>query len=268
MRVPFRERSLRIAWKQALFSQNEPSCSGQSLFHQGSRFSSVTVLLWPSSDDNYIILSNYVLAAATVLKEQISKRALFQMPRSLCISCSSLLHETNGHSECVTCLGSSHAEAALSAGGCSRCESMPFSMLRSRLALFNEYSEAALPALPFPALLEPQKKKCRNQWQPERMDLSEPMPATSPRASLSPSQSPSPVLFTQADQRPSQRAAGLVSFGRSDEEVQNDDSLSVAASEVEWSDTQDCRIVASELLLAAGGKREGMVSPRPDHPRK
>ncbi len=56
--------------------------------------------------------------------------------------------------------------------------------------------------------------------------------AQSSRASLSPNREVSPVLFSQPDQHPSASASDLVLFGGSDEE-QNDDSMSLAASDAE-----------------------------------
>lgn len=55
-----------------------------------------------------------------------------------------------------------------------------------------------------------------------------------PRVPHSPERDISPELFTKTDQRPSLEAAGLVSFGGSEED--NDDSLSFSASEgQDWS---------------------------------
>ncbi len=47
------------------------------------------------------------------------------------------LHETDGHSECVTCLGSTHAEAVLTEASCSHCESTSLYHLHSRIAFLG-----------------------------------------------------------------------------------------------------------------------------------
>ncbi len=52
-----------------------------------------------------------------------------------------------------------------------------------------------------------------------------------PRASPSPQREDSPVLFTQPNQRPSAAASDMISFGGSDDEM--DDSLFLAASDGE-----------------------------------
>ncbi len=49
-------------------------------------------------------------------KKQISS-VLLQMPRCFCQSCRAPLHATDKHSECVLCLGVTHAETALTALG-------------------------------------------------------------------------------------------------------------------------------------------------------
>lgn len=131
-----------------------------------------------------------------------------------CLSCRMPLHASDGHHECASCLGHGHAEAALTKCGCS--------------FYFRERHRPLRP--PFPAPLELRKKR-RGQRMPEHLESSEPTPVVSPRASLSPERVSLPVLFTKTDQRPSIEAAGLVSFGGSEEE--NDDSLSLAASESE-----------------------------------
>ncbi len=56
-------------------------------------------------------------------------------------------------------------------------------------------------------------------------------PAQCPRASPSPQREHSPVLFTQPDRCPSMAVSDMISFGVSDNEL--DDSLSLAASDAE-----------------------------------
>ncbi len=115
------------------------------------------------------------------------------MPRRYCGSCRSPLHADDGHSECVSCLGKSHADAALAGSNCSHCEII------------------------------------RGSQHPVESELT---PAQIPRASLSPHREISPVLFSQPDQRPSASVSDLVSFGGSDDELA-DDSMSLVASDAE-----------------------------------
>lgn len=148
------------------------------------------------------------------------------MPCESCASCRGPLFGGDRHILCTVCLGRDHADAALSKGGCPECGKMALSTLRARLASFNEDSVlAALPHL----LLGPCRKKCHGQRRPEH--VSEPMPDLSPCASLS--EPPSPVMFTQDDQHPSQLAAGPVSFRGLEADEDDDDSFSLTASQSE-----------------------------------
>ncbi len=79
-------------------------------------------------------------AHAFFLKEQT---ALLQMPRRYCGSCRSPLHGDDGHSECISCLGKSHADAALAGSDCSHCKNISLASLRSQIAFFS--------FLPFPS---------------------------------------------------------------------------------------------------------------------
>ncbi len=152
------------------------------------------------------------------------------MPRRYCGSCRSPLHADDGHSECVSCLGKSHADAALAGSDCSHCESISLASLRTRIAFFSE-SDPAPRALPFSSSQGPVRKKQRgrNSQRPVESELT---PAQIPRASLSPHREMSPVLFIQPDQRPSASVSDLVSFGGSDDEL-GDDSMLLVASDAE-----------------------------------
>ncbi len=160
------------------------------------------------------------------LKEQIG----VLMPRRYCGSCRSPLHADDGHSECVSCLGKSHADAALAGSDCSHCESISLASLRSRIAFFSD-SDPAPRALPFSSSQGPVRKKQRGRGS-QRPVESELTPAQIPRALLSPHREVSPVLFSQPDQRPSASVRDLVSFGGSDDELA-DDSMSLVASDAE-----------------------------------
>ncbi len=133
------------------------------------------------------------------------------MPRRYCGSCRSPLHADDGHSECVSCLRKSHADAALAGSDCSHCESISLASLRLRIAFFSE-SDPAPRALPFSSSQGPVRKKQRGRGS-QRPVESELTPAQIPRASLSPHREVSPVLFSQPDQRPSASVSDLVSFG-------------------------------------------------------
>ncbi len=116
------------------------------------------------------------------------------MLRRYCGSCRSPLHADDGHSECVSCLGKSHADAALAGSDCSHCESISLASLRSRIAFFSE-SDPAPRALPFSSSQGPVRKKQRGRGS-QRPVESEFTPAQIPRASLSPHREVSPVLFS------------------------------------------------------------------------
>ncbi len=144
------------------------------------------------------------------LKEQIG----VLMPRRYCGSCRSPLHADDGHSECVSSLGKSHADAALAGSDCSHCESISLASLRTHIAFFSE-SDSAPRALPFSSSQGPVRKKQRGRGSqcPVEREMS-------------------PVLFIQPDQRPSASVSDLVSFGGSDDELA-DDSMSLVASDAE-----------------------------------
>ncbi len=148
------------------------------------------------------------------------------MPRRYCGLCRSPLHADDGHSECVSCLGKSHADAALAGSDCSHRENISLASLRSRIVFFSE-SDPAPRALPFSSSQGPVRKKQRGRGSqcPVESVLTS---AQILRASLSPHREVSPVLFSQPDQRPSASTSDLVSFGGSD-----DDSMSLAASDAE-----------------------------------
>ncbi len=152
------------------------------------------------------------------------------MPRRYCGSCRSPLHADDSHSECVSCLGKSHADAALAGSDCSHCESISLASLRSRIAFFSE-SDPAPRALLFSSSQGPVRKKQQGRGS-QRPVESELTPAQIPCASLSPHREVSPVLFSQPDQRPSASVSDLVSFGGSDDELA-DDSMSLVASDAE-----------------------------------
>ncbi len=123
------------------------------------------------------------------------------MPRCHCKTFWSPLHTDDTHAECVSCLGKSHAEAALSGTDCSHCESFSLASLCSRIAFFSE-SDSAPSALPFSSSQGPVRKKQggRGFEQPVTSKLTS---AQCLHASPSPKREHSPVLFTQHDQCPS-----------------------------------------------------------------
>ncbi len=84
------------------------------------------------------------------------------MPRRYCGSCRGDLHADDGHSECVSCLGKAHADAALAGSDCSHCESISLASLRTRIAFFSE-SDPAPRALPFSSSQGPVRKKQRGR---------------------------------------------------------------------------------------------------------
>ncbi len=101
------------------------------------------------------------------LKEQIG----VLMPRRYCGSCRSPLHADDGHSECVSCLGKSHADAALAGSDCSHCESISLASLRTRIAFFSE-SDPAPRALPFSSSQGPVRIKQRAEVLSARLKVS------------------------------------------------------------------------------------------------
>ncbi len=184
----------------------------------------------------------------THLKEQIGVVAhaapllrLVQVP----------LHADDGHSECVSCLGKSHADATLAGSDCSHCENISLASLCSRITFFSE-SDPAPRALPFSSSQGPVRKKQRGRGSQHPVE-SELTSAQIPRASLSPHRGVSPVLFSQPDQRPSASASDLVLFGGSDDELA-DDSMSLAASDAEELSGSVADPAPSHLLAPSAAK--------------
>ncbi len=64
------------------------------------------------------------------------------MPCRNCHSCGAPLHTADGHGECVSCLGTAHAETALSQTECPYCEDISLSSLHARIAFFSESDSA------------------------------------------------------------------------------------------------------------------------------
>ncbi len=143
--------------------------------------------------------------------------------------CGNPLHADDTHAEYVSCLGKSHADAALSGADCSHCECFSLASLRSRLAFFSE-SNSAPCALPFSFSQGSVRKNsgqrilaAGDKWAHVGI-----MPAC---LAVTTEREHSSVLFTQHDQRP---AAGsdMISFGASDGKIE-DSLFFLAASDAE-----------------------------------
>ncbi|XP_056128064.1 polymeric immunoglobulin receptor-like [Rhinichthys klamathensis goyatoka] len=76
---------------------------------------------------------------------------------------------TDTHQLCVHYLGVQHARAALEGTACSECDKLPFRVLRSRLAVFDEQGQAREPRGSGPAVAEAASR--RRSWG-SQMDLS------------------------------------------------------------------------------------------------
>ncbi len=142
--------------------------------------------------------------------------------------CFNPLHESDGHYECVTCLGVAHTEAALAGASCPHCEDMSLARLRSRIAFFHEGDP------PRSVLPSPLRKKQKNTGG-SLSGMSGAATGQRPRTPLSLQRLTLPVCFTCMDQRPSLDASGLVSFGTSEEEIAVDETVSLMTfNAVEW----------------------------------
>ncbi len=80
-------------------------------------------------------------AAIRHRSKSLTKRAnlttLLQMPHRHCKTCTSPLHADDTHAECMSCLGKSHTDAAISGTDRSHCESFSLAFLRLRIAFFS-----------------------------------------------------------------------------------------------------------------------------------
>ncbi len=156
------------------------------------------------------------------------------MPCRYCGSYRSPLHADDGHRECVSCLGKSHADAALAGSDCSHCESISLASLRTRIAFFSG-SDPALRALPFSFSQGPVRKKQRGRGS-QRPVESELTPTQIPRASLSPHREISPVLF---DPAPSGLPAPSAAKAGMDAELFRVLSKAVEELGLEWSPPEE-----------------------------
>ncbi len=145
---------------------------------------------------------------------------LLQIPCHYCRSCRAPLHAADSHGECTSCLGSAHAEAALTGTECPHCEDMSLTSLCKQIAFFSE-SNSAPRYLPLSSSQEPVRKRQRGRGH-KVPEMSELKPAQTPHASLS------PRLFLPC--RPASfcgcERPGLV---RGSENEALDDSVSIAA---------------------------------------
>ncbi len=173
---------------------------------------------------------------------------MLQMPRHHCMTCRSPLHADE---VCVSCLGKYHADSALSGTDCSHCESFSLASLRSRIAFISESNAVPTTLRRFflPGTCE-EKAAGRGFEQPVTSELT---PAQYMHASPSPQREHSPVLFTQHDQRPSTAASNMISFGMSDNKL--DDCLSLAASDTE----ELSGSVADPALLPSSASRNARL---------
>ncbi|KAF4104449.1 hypothetical protein G5714_015436 [Onychostoma macrolepis] len=143
-----------------------------------------------------------------------------------CSSCKGPLHESEGHDECIACLGVAHAEGALAGASCPYCEDINLGRLCSWIAFFHEGD------LPRSIPPSPRRKKQRNSGS-SLSGMSGAASAQRLHTPLSPQQLTPPVCFTSEDQRPSLDASGLVSFGASEEEIAVDETVSLTASDAD-----------------------------------
>ncbi len=124
------------------------------------------------------------------------------------------------HAECVSRLGKSHADAALSGAECSHCECFSLAPLRSRLAFFSESDSAPC------AEKKLQADDLSSRWQGNSRRLNARVPRHHHRR-----KEHSPVLFTQHDQRPS-TVSDMILFGARDSEIDNSLFFLVASEAV------------------------------------
>ncbi len=154
---------------------------------------------------------------------------MLQMSRRHCKTCGNPLHADDTHTKCVSRLGKSHADAALSGAECSHCECFSLASLHSRLAFFSEKNSASC-ALPFSSSQGSVRKKLRAEDLSGRRQASScRLNAHLPRRHLR-GREHLPVLFTQHDKRPS-AVSNMIPFGASDGKI--DDSVFLAASDAE-----------------------------------
>lgn len=184
--------------------------------------------LWPSGDNKSKFLSKFP--------------AMLQMS----------LRDTDGYGECVACVDSVYAEAAITGTECSHCESMSLRLLRSHFALFHKGGppQSALTFLPS------QKPRRKKQWgnRTQQSGLSDHMAAQLLCALLSLQCLDSLVYFTHEDQCPSSAASGLISLCGFEKEVVPDDSMSLMASDAEeWacsSEEPDAKPLMQQCLTS------------------
>ncbi len=121
--------------------------------------------LGPCSDQ---LALDHPLQPSCVEPKSLTKREKFtslsQMPRRHFKMCRSPLQADDTHAECVSCLGKSQADAALSGTDCSHCEIFSLASLHSRIAFFSESNCAPRTSPPPPPLFSYQGPVRKGQW--------------------------------------------------------------------------------------------------------
>ncbi len=193
-------------------------------------------------------------------KREHFSAALLQMMLCHCTMCRTPLYADDAHTECVSCLGKSHADTVLGGANSSHCESFCLASLRSRKAFISEKKKK-------------EKKKSFLLWggrkqlgrgfeQPVTSELTS---AQCPHVSPSLQREHSSVLFTQHDQRSSAAVSNMISFCESDGEI--DDSLSLVALVPRTPAQVHPGTGTSEVLLISQAERGGDWDSLPlDHP--
>ncbi len=148
-----RRRWLRLHWPRSLLAVDTPRSWTQ-------RPRSARLIRLSTRPSIAAVPVSFAAAIRWLSRKSLKEQIGILMPRHYCGSCRSPLHADDGHSECVSCLGKSHADAALSGSDCSHCESISLASLRSRIAFFSE-SDPATRALPFSSSQGPVRKNSR-----------------------------------------------------------------------------------------------------------
>ncbi|XP_056593677.1 uncharacterized protein LOC130412904 [Triplophysa dalaica] len=138
---------------------------------------------------------------------------------SYCRFCAGPIDPQDTHEHCIACLGLAHAEAAFCESDCVHCADLPARVLRTRRNIARGNIGSRLTATNESLVSLPAPRGSGDDTAPGRCPLPSPH---------------SPVLYADESLRPPPSVLGAVSFGAEED----DDSMSISASDKDWAGSE------------------------------
>ncbi|XP_056608266.1 uncharacterized protein LOC130425869 [Triplophysa dalaica] len=138
---------------------------------------------------------------------------------SYCRLCAGPIDPQDTHEHCIACLGLAHAETAFCESDCAHCADLPARVLRTRRNIARGNIGSRLTATNESLVSLPAPRGSGDDTAPGRCPLPSPH---------------SPVLYADESLRPPPSVLGAVSFGAEED----DDSMSISASDKDWAGSE------------------------------